>query len=120
MTKGDCVLQEETTEEKTQLKDIVNLDDIIHTPARLALMMFLLPREKAVFTEIQNALELTAGNLSSHIKKLEANQFIEVQKAFIKAKPTTIIYITAKGLKAMQQYATLVSDVLGNMLKKIE
>ncbi len=102
------------------LKDIVNLNDIIHTPVRLALMMFLLPRGKSIFTEIQEALGLTAGNLSSHIKKLEINEFIEVQKAFVQAKPTTIIYITAKGSKAMQEYARIVSDVLESMLKKVK
>ena len=112
-------MQEESTKQE-QLKDIVTLDDIIHAPARLALMMFLIPKEKATFTEIQEALELTAGNLSSHIKKLETNEFIEVQKAFIKAKPTTIVYITEKGLKAIQQYATLVTDSLGNMLEKMK
>ena len=111
-------MQNDSVVNKSQLKDIVKLDDIIHTPARLALMMFLLPREKAVFTEIQEALGLTAGNLSSHIKKLEINEFIEVQKAFVKAKPTTIIYITSKGLKAMQHYAELVTDFLGKMLEK--
>lgn len=112
-------LQEDSSQEGL-LKDIATLDDIIHTPARLALMMFLIPKEKATFTEIQAALDLTAGNLSSHVKKLETNEFIEVQKAFVKAKPTTIIYITEKGLKAIQQYATLVTDSLGKMLEKMK
>lgn len=115
-------MHEETVSDNNNLKikDITNINDIIHTPVRLAMMMFLLPRGKALFTEIQNALELTAGNLSSHTKKLEESGFIQVQKAFIKAKPTTILYLTERGMKAIQEYAHLMTNLLGNMLEQNE
>ncbi len=115
-------MHEETVRHNNNLKikDITKINDIIHTPVRLAMMMFLLPRGKALFTEIQEALDLTAGNLSSHTKKLEENGFVQVQKAFIKAKPTTIIYLTDNGIKAMQEYANLMTNVLGNMLEQNE
>lgn len=111
-------MSDKNFDEKSVLKEVANINAIIHTPVRLALMMFLLPRGKTLFTEVQKALDLTAGNLSSHIKKLEEHGFIEVQKAFIKAKPTTILYLTDKGAKAIQEYANLMSELLKSMLKE--
>ncbi|MHA1866477.1 transcriptional regulator [Candidatus Pacearchaeota archaeon] len=111
-------MREESSEEKNVLKEVASVDDIIHTPVRLAIMIFLLPKEKALFTEVQKVLDLTAGNLSSHIKRLEEHGLIEVQKAFIKAKPTTILYLTEKGVNSIQKYANLMTTVLTTILEE--
>lgn len=111
-------MREESSEEENVLKEVASVNDIIHTPVRLAIMIFLLPKGKALFTEVQKVLDLTAGNLSSHIKKLEENGLIEVQKAFIKAKPTTILYLTEKGVNSIQEYANLMTTALTTILEE--
>ena len=58
--------------------------------------MFLLPRGRANFTVIQKCLNLTSGNLSSHVKKLYIKGLIEVKKNFIDLKPTTEEYLSKK------------------------
>ena len=62
---------------------ILELDSDIHNPARMSVLMFLLPRGRATFTSIQKCLNLTSGNLSSHIKKLQTKGLVEVKKTFI-------------------------------------
>ena len=102
--------------EKDSLKEIIDLKDaVIHTPVRLALLIFLLPRMNASFPEIQSALQLTAGNLSSHIKKLESFGLINVDKMFIENKPTTMIQITPLGSKTINDYATTLQNILNNI-----
>ncbi len=112
------ILNPETTEEK-QLKTILEVDGDIHNPARMSVLMFLLPRGRATFTVIQKCLNLTSGNLSSHIKKLQVKGFVEVKKAFIDLKPTTEVYISPKGRESIIEYATNLSSVFQNMLDEI-
>ncbi len=102
----------EKKEVSQKIQSIVGLDDLVHSPVRLALLMFLLPRAKATFIELQMALGLTAGNLSSHIKKFEQNNFVYVQKAFVQAKPTTIIYLTPEGKEALIKYASIMTEAM--------
>ena len=99
-------------EEKKSLKQLIGVNEIIHSPVRLAILMFLQPRHRASFAQIQKALGLTAGNLSSHIKKLEANELIEVEKVFIDSKPTTLIYVTQKGVTGIAEYARILREAL--------
>lgn len=87
------------------LRKLLDIDEVIHTPARLAILLFLLPRPNATFPEIREALSLTAGNLSSHLKKLQESHYVDISKAFVDLKPTTIISITSKGRRAINEYA---------------
>ncbi len=100
------------SEESDHLKRVISVNDLIHSPVRLAIMMFLLPRITATFPEIMKALGLTSGNLASHIKKMEKANFIEVRKEFIAAKPTTIVTITPEGERAVEEYAQVLRNVL--------
>ena len=100
------------------LEEIISIDEIIHSPSRLAIMMFLLPRLKTTFSTIQEALGFTPGNLSAHLNKLEKSNFVEIQKAFHDTKLTTIIYLTEEGRKKLQQYAKFFVEVLEKTLKE--
>ena len=104
------------TDETETLKDVISVSELIHSPVRLAIIMFLLPRISASFPEIQRALDLTSGNLASHIKKMERGKLVEVRKEFIAAKPTTIVTLTTDGEKAIDEY----SNILRNMLNMME
>ncbi len=99
------------------LEEIIGIDEIIHSPSRLAIMMFLLPRLKATFGAIQEALDFTPGNLSAHLNKLENNGLVEVHKAFHDTKLITIIYLTEKGREKLQEYARFFVEVLEKMLE---
>ena len=55
---------------------------------------------------IRNALKLTGGNLSVHLKKLEKGGLISIKKSFVNAKPQTVAKITDKGKKAIKEYAS--------------
>ena len=107
-----------TEESELPLEDVVSLDGIIHSPPRLAIMMFLLPRLEATFTSIQKALELTSGNLTTHLSKLEENKIVAIQKGIFDAKHTTIIYLTKFGRKKLTEYAEILRKILENMLKE--
>jgi DNA-binding MarR family transcriptional regulator len=77
--------------------------------------MFLLPRSKIPFPEIQKALGLTSGNLASHIKKLEELELIFVDKQFVENKPTTLVEISPNGISAINEYATTLRNALDSV-----
>jgi DNA-binding MarR family transcriptional regulator len=105
-------------ENKLPLEDVVGIDSILHSPPRLAIMIFLLPRLKATYSSIQKALKFTSGNLTAHLNKLEKSKMIVIQKGFVKAQPTTIIYLTDFGKERLREYAEILVNVLEQMLKE--
>jgi DNA-binding MarR family transcriptional regulator len=76
-------------------------------------MCALISGDKLDFTYLRNSLELSDGNLSVQISKLEEAGYIKVEKVFVDRKPKTFCKITNKGLKAVQN---LVQN-LGNLIK---
>ena len=64
------------------LRGLAEVDRLVHEPARLMILMVLYTVEVADFTFLTNATELTDGNLSSHIGKLEAAGYVEVEKGY--------------------------------------
>ncbi|MFW9996833.1 MAG: transcriptional regulator [Candidatus Odinarchaeota archaeon] len=107
------------TGEESGLRSVLELDADIHNPARMSILMFLLPRGRALYTEIQKCLDLTSGNLSSHIKKLQSKDLVEVKKAFVDLKPTTVVLLSPKGRTAIVEYAKSLSTVLNSMLDEL-
>ena len=104
------------SDEERELKALLDVDMLIHHPARMAILMFLLPRGRATFTVIQKTLGVTSGNLSSHIKKLQTEGFVEVKKTFIELKPTTEVFLSDVGRNALINYASQFSVLLHQML----
>ena len=101
--------------EDEDLQELIKISDIIHTPVRLAILMFLKPRPNALFPEIKNVLNLTSGNLSSHIAKLSKAGFIYVVKKFVDAKPTTELTISPLGEKALEEYVIILQKTLNRI-----
>lgn len=64
---------------------------------RLGIMSILAANESVDFNSLKEYLDITDGNLASHIKALEKEEFISVEKLFLDRKPNTKYYITAKG-----------------------
>ena len=81
-----------------------NIDRLIHEPTRLMIMTQLYVVESADFLFLQNQLEITPGNLSSHLSKLEEAGYVEIVKEFIERKPHTALKLTRKGRTAFNKY----------------
>jgi DNA-binding MarR family transcriptional regulator len=86
------------------LKAIGSLDRLVHEPARLMIMALLYVVESADFTFLMSQTGLTWGNLSSHLSKLEAGGYIQVEKEFVERKPHTMLHLTEAGRQAFRDY----------------
>ena len=84
--------------------DLRNIDRLIHEPTRLMIMAQLYVVESANFLFLQNQLQITPGNLSSHLSKLENADYVEIVKEFIDRKPHTALKLTQKGRQAFKEY----------------
>ncbi|MBC8216101.1 MAG: transcriptional regulator [Candidatus Marinimicrobia bacterium] len=88
------------------------LDDIIHSRIRLAIMALLVSVESANFVFIREKVNTSDGNLSVHIRKLEDVKYVSSTKKFIDRKPVTTYRITALGRKAFEAYVKHVNELL--------
>jgi DNA-binding MarR family transcriptional regulator len=80
------------------------LDRVIHEQARLAIVTLLATVEEADFLYLLQATELTKGNLSAHLARLEAAGYVEIEKAFRGKIPMTLARLTPEGLEALKTY----------------
>ena len=90
-----------------------DLDPLLHSQLRLAVMSLLISVESAEFTIIREKTNSTAGNLSVQIDKLSEAGYIEVTKSFRGKKPLTTCKITKKGMKAFEEYVTSLKQYIG-------
>jgi DNA-binding transcriptional ArsR family regulator len=81
-----------------------DLDPILHSQLRLAVMSLLISVKEAEFTFLKEKTNATAGNLSVQIQKLKEAGYIDVVKQFKDNYPQTICKITPAGLKAFDVY----------------
>jgi DNA-binding MarR family transcriptional regulator len=86
------------------LQALATLDRVIHEPARLMVMTVLYAVKEADFLYLQRECGLTQGNLSSHLGKLEAAQYVKIEKTFKGKYPLTICSLTPKGRAAFEEY----------------
>lgn len=88
------------------------LDPLLHSELRLAVMSILITAESADFTFIREQTGATAGNLSVQIDKLSKAGYIEVEKTFRGKMPRTICRITPKGSEAFAGYVEILKSYL--------
>jgi DNA-binding MarR family transcriptional regulator len=81
-----------------------DLDPLLHSQLRLAVMSLLISIETAEFTFVKEKTNSTAGNLSVQLDKLADAGYISVEKSFKGKKPLTTCKITPKGIKAFEEY----------------
>jgi DNA-binding transcriptional ArsR family regulator len=96
------------------MMDFKELDPILHSQLRLAVMSLLISVKEAEFTFLKEKTNATSGNLSVQITKLKEAGYIEITKQFNNNYPQTICKITTTGItafenyvKALQSYMTL-------------
>ncbi len=80
------------------------LDPLLHSQLRLAVMSILMNVEEADFVYLKEKTESTAGNLSVQLEKLSNAGYIAVEKGFLGRKPRTVCRITPQGRKAFEDY----------------
>jgi DNA-binding transcriptional ArsR family regulator len=90
-----------------------DLDPLLSDRTRLRIMAILSSAEEAMeFSAIVEALELTRGNLSSHMRKLEDEGYVKVQKEFVGRKPRTSFLCTSRGKKRVKEYLESIEQLL--------
>ncbi|MFN2203278.1 MAG: winged helix-turn-helix domain-containing protein [Caldilineaceae bacterium] len=93
---------------------IIDVDRVIHEPARLLILTTLVPVEEADFTYLLRETGLTKGNLSSHLSKLEKAGYVEIEKTYQGKLPLTLCRLTPAGRTAFEEYRqTMHAFVLG-------
>lgn len=97
------------------LRNLAEVDRLVHEPARLMILMVLYTVEVADFTFLINATELTDGNLSSHLSKLEAANYVEIEKGYDGKRPRTRLRLTDVGRQAVERYRSTMQQALQNL-----
>lgn len=93
--------------------NIANLNKIFDNRIRLGIMSTLVVNTEMSYNDLKELLQVTDGNLASHLKGLEDNNYIKVKKGFIGRKTNTTYSITKAGEKAFKQHL----DALEQMIK---
>jgi DNA-binding MarR family transcriptional regulator len=96
-------------------KQAVELDRLIHEPARLTLMALLYAAEEADFLYLLRESGLNKGNLSSHLSKLEEAEYVAIDKSFVGKRPHTVCRLTPAGREAFKRYRSMLKRVAGNL-----
>lgn len=94
---------------------IENLNKIFDSRVRLGIMSTLMVNNEINFNDLKQLIDVTDGNLASHIKSLEDSGYIKVNKGFIGRKTNTTYAVTKAGEKAFQQHL----KALEKMIKSI-
>jgi DNA-binding MarR family transcriptional regulator len=94
---------------------IGNLNKVFDSRIRLGVMSTLMVNEELNFNDLKQILELTDGNLASHLLNLEENGFIKVHKGFIGRKTNTTYTITRAGEKAFKDHIEALESMIKGM-----
>lgn len=89
------------------------LEKIFHEPNRLAIMSTVCAANRGIsFSDLKTACRLTDGNLNRHLKVLEEEGAIRMDKAFVQLHPRTTICLTKTGFKRFNEYLSALAEVL--------
>lgn len=90
----------------------LQLNRVIHEKGRLAIMSALAATPDLSFTELRDLLDMTDGNLTTHIRTLQQEGFVSVAKSYQNNRPLTSCALTAAGRKAFAQYIDLLDQIV--------
>ena len=94
----------------------VELDPVIHAQARLrvvATLASLGPHDRIAFPRLQRLLDMTAGNLSTHLRRLEEADYVKITKTHEGRTPATYVALTLAGRLAFERYTQALRALLG-------
>ena len=90
----------------------LQLNRVIHEKGRLAIMSALAAAPELTFTELRDLLDMTDGNLTTHIRTLQQEGFVSVAKSYQNNRPLTSCALTPAGRKAFAQYIDLLDQIV--------
>lgn len=90
----------------------LNLDRVIHEKGRLAIMSMLAASPELSFTELRDALNMTDGNVTTHIRTLQEAGYVAVAKSYQNKRPLTTVSLTNQGRKAFTEYVDLLEKIV--------
>ena len=90
----------------------LQLDRVIHEKGRLAIMSMLAASPELSFTELRDALTMTDGNLTTHIRALQEAGYVAVAKSFQNRRPLTTCSLTTAGRRAFTEYINLLEKIV--------
>ncbi|WP_420384766.1 winged helix-turn-helix domain-containing protein [Roseivirga sp.] len=96
--------------------DIHNLNKAFESRVRLGIMSALMANESLDFNRLKELLEVTDGNLASHLKALEKEDYIEVSKSFVGRKPNTQYMVTTIGNRAFKAHIDALEQLIKNSI----
>jgi DNA-binding MarR family transcriptional regulator len=91
---------------------ITGLNKVFESRIRLGVMSVLMVNEEINFNDLKQMLQVTDGNLATHLVNLEENGFIKIHKGFIGKKTNTTYAITKAGEKAFAEHITALEDMI--------
>jgi DNA-binding HxlR family transcriptional regulator len=92
--------------------DISRLNKLFENRVRLGIMSVLMVNDNYDFNSLKETLDVTDGNLASHLKALEDNGLINVNKQFMGKKPNTSYSITDEGKKLFKEHLTALEKII--------
>lgn len=95
-------------------RSFIGLHKAFESRIRLGIMSALAVNNKLDFTSLKEYFDLTDGNLASHIKALEREKFIAVEKSFIERKPNTKYFMTKEGKKAFEDHLKALEKIINS------
>jgi len=101
--------------DQVTLHPLVDIDQVIHAPARLMVLTYLYVVESADFIFLMRLTGLTWGNLSTHLTRLEEAGYVTIEKEFKGKKPHTVIHLTDQGRAAFREYKKSMKQVLDDL-----
>ena len=98
------------------LQLIASIDPTVHAPTRLKMLAYLNIVESADFTFLLNQTQLTRGNLSANLRKLEEVGYIDIKKDFVDRVPRTLIQLSQAGRQALGEYKLNMQLILDELV----
>ena len=90
----------------------LQLDRVIHERGRLAIMSMLAASPELSFTELRDMLEMTDGNLTTHMRTLQEAGYVSIAKSYRNRRPLTTVSLTPTGRQAFANYIALLEQIV--------
>jgi DNA-binding MarR family transcriptional regulator len=90
----------------------LQLDRVIHERGRLGIMSMLAASAELSFTVLRDTLQMTDGNLTTHIRSLQEAGYVSIAKTYRNRRPLTTVSLTPAGRQAFASYITLLEQIV--------
>jgi len=97
------------------LSVVSEIDQVIHTPTRLTILVYLYVVESIDYVFLQRMTGLAWGSLATHVNKLEEAGYVAIEKGYQGKKPHTMIRMTEQGRNAFKEYKDKMQEILSTL-----